>query len=158
MAICNWIQIEWFKLYCEYTYEKKDKKQICQVTTQFFSNKYELTVDASDAGVGAVLLQERKDDIDLPNCYFCSTFCKDKKRYPQLKKNDLTYCYFETFWCTFHPIVVFTDHNTVIFIYKMQNKSNILTRWGLMLLRYNLIIKHIKRSDSCIANVLSIVG
>jgi hypothetical protein len=54
-------------------------------------------VDASDAGVGAVLLQERKDDIDLPNCYFCSTFCKDKKRYPQLKKNDLTYCYFETF-------------------------------------------------------------
>jgi hypothetical protein len=29
-----------------------------------------LTVDASDAGVGAVLLQERKDDIDLPNCYF----------------------------------------------------------------------------------------
>jgi hypothetical protein len=27
-------------------------------------------VDASDAGVGAVLLQEGKDDIDLPNCYF----------------------------------------------------------------------------------------
>ena len=32
--------------------------------------KYKLTVDASDAGVGAVLLQERKDDIVLPNCYF----------------------------------------------------------------------------------------
>jgi hypothetical protein len=33
--------------------------------------KYKLTVDASDAGVNAVLLQEREDDIDLPNCYFC---------------------------------------------------------------------------------------
>jgi hypothetical protein len=29
-----------------------------------------LTVDTSDVGVGEVLLQERKDDIDLPNCYF----------------------------------------------------------------------------------------
>ena len=50
---------------------RRKKKQICQVTTQFFSKKYKLTVDASDAGVGAVLLQQRKDDIDLPNCYFC---------------------------------------------------------------------------------------
>jgi hypothetical protein len=40
------------------------------VTTQGFPKKYMLTVDASDAGVGTVLLQERKDDIDLPNCYF----------------------------------------------------------------------------------------
>ena len=23
--ICNWIQTEWSKLYCEYTYEKKEK-------------------------------------------------------------------------------------------------------------------------------------
>ena len=48
---------------------RRKKTQISQVTTQGFSNKYKLTVDASDAGVGAVLLQERKDDIDLPNCY-----------------------------------------------------------------------------------------
>ena len=32
--------------------------------------KYKLTVDASEAGVGTALLQERKDDIVLPNCYF----------------------------------------------------------------------------------------
>ena len=31
--------------------------------------KYKLTVDTSDVGVGEVLLQECKDDIDLPNCY-----------------------------------------------------------------------------------------
>jgi hypothetical protein len=49
---------------------RKKKKQICQVTTQGFSQKYMITVDASDAGVGAVLLQERKGDIGLPNCYF----------------------------------------------------------------------------------------
>jgi hypothetical protein len=39
------------------------------VITQGFSKKYKLTLDASDVGVGAVLFQEVKDDIDLPNCY-----------------------------------------------------------------------------------------
>jgi hypothetical protein len=57
-------------IYIVNTPTKRKKTQMCQVTTQGFSNKYMLTVDASDAGVGAVLLQERKDDIDLPNCYF----------------------------------------------------------------------------------------
>ena len=50
---------------------------------------------------------------------------------------------------------MFTDHNTVIFINNIQNKSHILTRWGLMLQGYNLIKKHIKCNDSFIANDLS---
>ena len=37
--------------------------------TQGFSKEYKLRVDASDVGVGVVLFQEGKDDIDLPNCY-----------------------------------------------------------------------------------------
>jgi hypothetical protein len=36
---------------------RRKKKQICQVRTQGFSKEYRLTVDASDVGVGAVLLQ-----------------------------------------------------------------------------------------------------
>jgi hypothetical protein len=40
------------------------------MTTHGFSKEYKLTVDTSDVGVGAVLLQEGQDDIDLPNCYF----------------------------------------------------------------------------------------
>jgi hypothetical protein len=40
------------------------------VITQDFSKEYKLTVDASDVDAGAVLFEEGKDDIDLPNCYF----------------------------------------------------------------------------------------
>ena len=58
-------------------------------------------------------------------------------------------------WRTFHPFVVLTDHNTDIFISKMQNKNHRLTRWGFVLQEYNLIIHHIKCNDNCIGNVLS---
>jgi hypothetical protein len=45
-----------------------------QVTTKGFSKDYWLAVDTSDVGVGAVLLQGGKDDIDLPNCYLSLKF------------------------------------------------------------------------------------
>ena len=50
------------------------------MTTQIFSKEHRFTVDASDVGVGAVLLDECKDDIDLPNCYFSLKFNKDQKK------------------------------------------------------------------------------
>jgi hypothetical protein len=49
---------------------RRKKSQICQVTTQVFSKEYKVTVDVSDVGVGPVLFQEGKYDIDLPNYYF----------------------------------------------------------------------------------------
>jgi hypothetical protein len=85
------------------------------------------------------LLQEGKHDIYLPNCYFFL------KLWQRSEKKSI--------WCTFHPFVVLTDHNTVTFINKMQNKNQRLTRWDLMLQEYNLIIKHIKCKDNFIANV-----
>ena len=77
LAICNWIQTEWFKLYCEYTYEKKEKTKISGDNTGLLER---LILDATDVGVGAVLLQEGKDDIDLPNCYLSLKFDKDHKK------------------------------------------------------------------------------
>jgi hypothetical protein len=63
------------------------------------------------------LFQEGKGDIDLPNCYFFLKFWqRSEKNYPQLKKKAL--------WCTFHPFVVLTNHNTVTFINNLQNKTH----------------------------------
>ena len=142
------------------THTRRNKRQICQVTTQGFSKDYKLTVDACDVGVSAVLLQEGNDDIDLPNCYFfLKSFTNIRKINPQLKKKWLALLVsFEALWWTYHPFEVFTDHNTVTFIKKMQNKNHRLTGWGLMLQEYNLNIKHIKCKDTFIANVLYRVG
>ena len=40
------------------------------MTAQEFSKEFKLTVDASGVGVGGVLHQEGKDNIDLPIYYF----------------------------------------------------------------------------------------
>jgi hypothetical protein len=52
------------------THTNRTNRQIYQVITRDFLKEYKLPVDASDVGVGAVLFQEGKDDIYLPNCYF----------------------------------------------------------------------------------------
>jgi hypothetical protein len=66
-------------IYIVNTPTRRKKRQIYQVTTQGFLKEYKLTVDASDVGVDAVLLQEGKDDIDVLNCYFSLNFDKDQK-------------------------------------------------------------------------------
>jgi hypothetical protein len=49
-------------------------------------------VDINDVGVGAVLLQEGKDDIYLLKSYFSLKFDKDQKHKSQLRKN-MSYFY-----------------------------------------------------------------
>ena len=114
------------------------------MTTHGFSKEYKVTVDASDVGVGAIFQ------------FVFKTLTKSSKNNPQLKKKLLALL--KQLWCTFHPFVMLTDHNTVIFLGKMQNKNHRLTRWGFMLQEYNLIITHIKCKDNFIINVLSRVG
>jgi hypothetical protein len=72
---------------------RRKKSQICQVTTHVFLKDYKLILDVSDVGVGAVLLQEDKYDIDLPMLFFLKTLTKIRKNNPQLKKKDLPYFY-----------------------------------------------------------------
>ena len=42
---------------------------------------------------------------------------------------------FEAFWYTFHPFVVFTDHNTVSFIKKMPKKKSQINEIGINVAR-----------------------
>ena len=53
------------------------------------------------------------------------------------------------------PIVVYTDHNPLVFLNKFKNKNQRLVRWGLFLQEYELIIKHIKGKENLIADALS---
>jgi hypothetical protein len=90
-------------------------------------------LDASDVGVGAVLFQEGKDDIDLPNCYvFLKHWQRSEKRIHNWKKWLALFFSLKQLWYTFHPFVILQE--------------------------YNLIIKHIKCKDNFISNDFSRVG
>ena len=128
-----------------------------------FGKQFKLAVDASDVGVGAVLLQEDVDGIDHPICYFSKKFNKHQRNYSTIEKECLALIlalqHFEIYVdCTCLPVVVLTDHNPLVFLSKMNNKNQRLLRWSLSLQEYNLDIRHIRGKDNVIADALSRVN
>jgi len=119
-----------------------------------------LFVDASDVGVGAVLLQEDSSGVDHPVCYYSKKLDCHQKNYSTNEKETLALLlslqHFEVHvGSTTTPVKVFTDHNPLVFINKMKNRNQRLIRWSLALQEYNLDINHIKGRDNVMADALS---
>ena len=125
-----------------------------------FDKCLKLAVDASDVGIGAVLLQEDNNGIDHPVCYFSKKFNKHQKNYSTIEKECLALILaiqqFEVYLTSsISPIVVFSDHNPLSFLHKLKNKNQRLLRWSLLLQEFNLDIRHIKGKDNIIPDALS---
>ena len=80
-----------------------------------FDKYFKLAVDASDVGIGAVLLQEDNNGIDHPVCYFSKKFNKHQKNYSTIEKECLALILaiqqFEVYsTSSTSSIVVFSDH------------------------------------------------
>lgn len=130
------------------------------LTAPDFKAPFKLAVDASDVAAGAVLLQEDKDGVDDPVCYFSKTFSKSQKNYSTIEKECLALVlalqHFEAYIISSsQPIKVFSDHNPLVFLHKLKGKNQRLRRWSLMLQEYDLDIIHIKGKDNVIADCLS---
>ena len=102
-----------------------------------FDKCFKLAVDASDVGIGAVLLQEDNNGIDHPVCYFSKKFNKHQKNYSTIEKECLALILaiqqFEVYLTSStSPIVVFSDHNPLSFLHKLKNKNQRLLRWSLL--------------------------
>ena len=125
-----------------------------------FRSPFKLAVDASDVAAGAVLLQEDDEGVEHPVCYFSKKFNKSQRNYSTIEKECLALVLalqqFEVYVSSSGlPIVVYSDHNPLVFIQKMKNKNQRLLRWSLMLQEYVLEIRHIKGKDNVIADCLS---
>ena len=125
-----------------------------------FDKCFKLAVDASDLGIGAVVLQEDNNRTDHPVCYFSKKFNKHQKNYSTIEKECLALILaiqqFEVYLTSStSPIVVFSDHNPLSFLHKLKNKNQRLLRWSLLLQEFNLDIRHIKGKDNII--ILSLI-
>ena len=108
-----------------------------------FYSQFKLAVDASDAAVCAVLLQEDSDGIGHPICYFSRKFNKNQRNYSTVEKECLALIlalqHFEVcVTSSSFPIIVYSDHNPLVFLHKLRSKNQRLLRWSLMLQEFNV--------------------
>ena len=125
-----------------------------------FAIPFKLEVDASGTGAGAVLLQSDNQKIDHPVCYFSRKFNKHQLKYSTIEKETLALLFalqhFEVYvGSSILPVVVYTDHNPLVFLSRMYNQNQRLMRWSLIVQNYNLIIRHKKGSENVMADALS---
>ena len=125
-----------------------------------FHSPFKLAIDASDVAAGGVLLQEDAHGIDHPVCYYSKKFNSNQRNYSTVEKECLSLIlalqHFDVYvTASPSPIMVFSDHNPLVFIHKMKNNNQRLLRWSLMLQEYNIEIRHIKGKDNIIADCLS---
>ncbi|KAL1279986.1 hypothetical protein QQF64_014586 [Cirrhinus molitorella] len=124
------------------------------------SRPFQLEVDASAVGEGAVLLQEGADGVVHPVSYFSAKFNHHQNHYSTIEKETLALLlalqHFEVYvGGSLFPVVVHTDHNPLVFLSKMYNHNQRLMRWALMVQPYNLEIRHKKGTENVVADALS---
>ena len=105
-------------------------------------------------------MQEDGNRVDHLVGYISKKFNKHQKNYCTIEKECLSLIlalqHFEVhLTSSSSSIVVFSDHNSLIFIHKMKNKNQRLVTWSLLLQEYNLDIRHIKGKDNIISDALS---
>ena len=125
-----------------------------------FTTPFKLEVDASAVGAGAVLLQEDEGGVDHPVSYFSKKFDVHQVNYSTIEKETLALLlalqHFEVYLGSSSlPMVVYTDHNPLVFLTRMYNQNQRLMRWALAMQDYSLEIRNKKGSENVVADALS---
>ena len=118
------------------------EKSFVKLKAPDFYSQFKLAVDASDAAVGDVLSQESNDGTDHPICYFSKKFNKNQRNYSTVEKECLALQHFEVYvTSSSFSIIVYSDHNPLVFLHQLKSKNQRLLRWSLMLQEFNIIVK-----------------
>ena len=130
------------------------------LVTPQFDKPFILMVDASDIGVGAVLVQGDHRSLEHPIAYFSQKFNKSQRNYCTSKKETLALIlashHFDFYLSAAqHPILVYTDHNPLTFLNQLRDKNQRLMRWKIIIQGYDLNIQHIAGKDNILADALS---
>ena len=130
------------------------------LVTPQFDKPFILMVDASDIGVGAVLLQEDHRSLEHPIAYFSQKFNKSQRNYCTSEKEALALImalhHFDFYLSAAqYPIRVYTDHNPLTFLNRLRDKNQRLMRWSIIFQGYDLNIQHIAGKDNVLADALS---
>ena len=122
-----------------------------------FSKTFHLRTDASDSGIGAVLLQDSKSML-MPVAYASRTLRGGEKNYAVIEKECLSIVWaIEKFkyYLYGREFVIQTDQQPLLYLKNMRNSNGRLMRWSLALQSYSFVVDYIKGSDNVGADLLS---
>lgn len=118
-----------------------------------FKKTFIITTDASDVALGAVLSQDNH-----PIAYASRTLSETERKYNTTEKELLGVLWAIT---QFRPYVygrqfiLRTDHKALIWLTKLKEPNQRLTRWKLKLQDYDFKIEHVNGKDNHVADALS---
>lgn len=118
-----------------------------------FTKQFKLTTDASNVAIGSVLSQANR-----PVAYYSRTLNSAEKNYSTIEKELLAildstkhfrpYLFGQNF-------VIETDHNPLVWLYKIKEPNSRLIRWKLKLEEFNFTIVYKKGKENQVADALS---
>lgn len=131
------------------------KKPILQLPDQ--TRPYVLRTDASECGIGAVLLQEHEGML-FPVMYASRKLSTAEKKYCTMEKECLAivwavkkfniYLYGKEF-------TLQTDHQPLIYLNRAKYENGRIMRWALFLQMYQFVVQSIRGKENCAADFFS---
>ena len=125
-----------------------------------FEKQFVLQTDASDSGLGAVLLQEH-DGVNMPVMYISRKLNAAETRYSTIERECLA-----LFWANkrLHVYLYGTefileiDHQPLAFVNRANINNDRVMRWALHLQMYRYQVRIVKGSVNTTADLLSRCG
>jgi hypothetical protein len=113
------------------------------------TDPFELEVNASGFAMGAVLLQKKEDGKKHPIAYYSKTLSAAEQNYNIYDLELLAIVNAMDHWRPYlagspHNIIIYSDHQNLLYWKEPHNISRRVAREVLMLLEYNFEIRHIK--------------
>ena len=116
-----------------------------------------LRTDASDYGIGAVLMQEHEGKL-FPICYASKKLSDTELNYSTIEKECLAVVWgIKRFHMYLYGVrfVLQTDHEPLKYMNSAKFTNNRVMRWAMFLQSYNMKVQAIKGSDNVGADYLS---
>ena len=116
-----------------------------------------LRTDASDTGLGALILQKH-DDVLMPVAYASRLLKAAELNYSTIERELLSFLWAVQkfkFYLYGREFIVQSDHSPLTSLNKMKNDNDRLMRWSLSLQPYAFSVEYIKGSENIGADLLS---
>ena len=122
-----------------------------------YNKPFHLHTDASNTGIGAVLLQEHNGKLH-PLSYYSKTLNEAQRNYSTTKREALALVqaltHFRNIILTF-KINVYTDHKPLLGVLTNNTSDATINRWGLLIQDYAINLHYLNGNDNPIADSLS---